>query len=406
MAESFLTDVQQLKSGLILFRRSDVQHKNWYCRIKVPSTSRYKTVSLKTSNVREATDKAFDLDGEIRFKVKHQVPVFDKSFAEVAQEFSDLQKRKAGIGEITMDRWETVDGHIRLHLIPYMKNAQITSVTENHWTEYPFWRKENNAPRRSQKKHPLHKKPKETKDNEEIEHKPASNGSVRHEMVTFRAILNYAATKNYIRENQVPKGDMPENKNRREAFNPQEWKKLHTYAREDWKDEPTKALHVWYRNMAYVFMLIMGNTGMRNAEARNLRWRDIDVRKTKDGRSFVVMNVRGKGKYRELIAASNVVEYLDRIKALFIEAQKKRLKPSEQKQELGPKPEDAVFTIFNGKGAISLYDDLIRDLLIKSDLVYGSTKIPRSIYSFRHTYATFRLMEGIDVYFLAKQMGT
>jgi len=150
----------------------------------------------------------------------------------------------------------------------------------------------------------------------------------------------------------------------------------------------------------------MGNTGMRNAEARNLRWRDIDVRKTKDGRSFVVMNVRGKGKYRELIAASNVVDYLDRVKALFIEAHKKRLKPSEHKQELGPKPDDAVFTTFAGKGAISLYDDLIRDLLIKSELIHGSTDIPRSIYSFRHTYATFRLMEGIDVYFLAKQMGT
>ncbi|MBL8714126.1 MAG: hypothetical protein JNM12_14620 [Alphaproteobacteria bacterium] len=69
MPEPFLTDIQQLKSGLILFRRSDVQHKNWYCRIKVPNTSRYKTVSLKTENIREATDKAFDLDGEVRFKV-------------------------------------------------------------------------------------------------------------------------------------------------------------------------------------------------------------------------------------------------------------------------------------------------------------------------------------------------
>ena len=31
---------------------------------------------------------------------------------------------------------------------------------------------------------------------------------------------------------------------------------------------------------------------------------------------------------------------------------------------------------------------------------------PRSTYSFRHTYATFRLSEGVDVYFLAQQMGT
>jgi len=30
----------------------------------------------------------------------------------------------------------------------------------------------------------------------------------------------------------------------------------------------------------------------------------------------------------------------------------------------------------------------------------------RVAYSFRHTYATFRLMEGVDVYFLARQIGT
>ena len=32
---SFLMDVEELKPGLILFRRGDVQHRNWYCRIKL-----------------------------------------------------------------------------------------------------------------------------------------------------------------------------------------------------------------------------------------------------------------------------------------------------------------------------------------------------------------------------------
>jgi integrase len=32
--------------------------------------------------------------------------------------------------------------------------------------------------------------------------------------------------------------------------------------------------------------------------------------------------------------------------------------------------------------------------------------VPRSTYCFRHTYATLRLQEGVDVYFLAEQMGT
>jgi len=49
---------------------------------------------------------------------------------------------------------------------------------------------------------------------------------------------------------------------------------------------------------------------------------------------------------------------------------------------------------------------MIEDLLIKAKLREGASGVPRSTYCFRHTYATFRLAEGVDVYFLAEQMGT
>ncbi len=37
---AFLTDVTKLKDDLILFRRGDVQHSKWYCRMKVPGVDR------------------------------------------------------------------------------------------------------------------------------------------------------------------------------------------------------------------------------------------------------------------------------------------------------------------------------------------------------------------------------
>ena len=40
------------------------------------------------------------------------------------------------------------------------------------------------------------------------------------------------------------------------------------------------------------------------------------------------------------------------------------------------------------------------------ELREGTQGVPRSTYCFRHTYATLRLQEGVDVYFLAEQMGT
>jgi hypothetical protein len=113
MQKSFLTDVQHVKPGLLIFRRGDVQHSNWYSRAKVPHSKRYKTVSLKTPDINDAMEKARDFEAEIRAMLKHRVPIFDKSFAEIAHEYS-VQKRKAEIGQITMNRWKTIDGHIRL----------------------------------------------------------------------------------------------------------------------------------------------------------------------------------------------------------------------------------------------------------------------------------------------------
>jgi integrase len=163
---------------------------------------------------------------------------------------------------------------------------------------------------------------------------------------------------------------------------------------------------------------------MRPSEARNLRWRDIDIRKEKlrskdelretqqtekdkkQARSaeaakpqeqkkelehvFVILNVRGKDKFRSLVAPSDVAKYLERVRAI----------------SKATGPDDFVFTTHDGTSSLSLYHDLIERLLTDSKLLYSSSKSRRSTYCFRHTYATYRLMEGVDVYFLAKQMGT
>jgi integrase len=216
-----------------------------------------------------------------------------------------------------------------------------------------------------------------------------SDGAIRQEMTTFRSVLRFAATKNYIRENQLPRGPIQSDKNRREEFTPQEYRKLHTFGR-GWIKEARWDMHSWYRTMAYNFMLVMTNTGMRPPEARNLRWRDVDTLADKHGRKFVTLAVRGKDKFRTLVAPHSVAAYLDRIRSL----------------SKATKPDDYVFTTHKGKSAKALYRSLIQSLLKESELLLSSSGKRRSTYCFRHTYATFRLTEGVDVYFLAKQMGT
>jgi integrase len=70
IAMAFITDKEVLKSGLIIFRRGDVEHRNFYCRTKLPKEDRYKTIALGTADRQSAHDQAFDLDADIRFRIK------------------------------------------------------------------------------------------------------------------------------------------------------------------------------------------------------------------------------------------------------------------------------------------------------------------------------------------------
>lgn len=367
-AQGFIADKEELKPGLIIFRRLDVKHRNWYCRVKMPKADRYKTVSLKTPDITQARDLAFDAYADVRFRLKHEVPVFNRPFRQVAKEYIEFQKKRAGAGQITALRVSKIESVNRAQLDPYVGTKQVHLIGAESWENYPFWRREHGGGR--------------VREN-------VSDATIRFELAIFRAVMNFAASRRYITDTKAFSSKSELGKERREAFNPDEYRKLHTYARK-WVKEANKPSSVWYRTMAYLFILIMCNTGMRPPEAKNLRWRDVVIKTDREGRKLVVLQVRGKGKFRSLVAASNVADYFERVRAIA--------------KVQGP--EDHVFTISTGEPAKMLYSGMILDLLREAGLYIGAEGSKRSTYSFRHTYATFRISEGVDVYILAQQMGT
>lgn len=376
-----MLDKEQLRPGLVIFRRADVEHRQWYCRLKVPKTDRYKVVSLKTTDVHEARDKAFDQEIELRFKEKHDIPIFDKRFSEVAQQYSDFQKQRAEAGEITLKRWQTEDGFLRTQLNRYVGNEPITSIGENHWTGYPLWRRSNGKGRKTDR---------------------VSDWTIRSEMKTFRNVMFFGKRKKHVTAEQLEMFDkrVKLDKPRGEAFTPEEYRQLHIFARTTWMKAGENAESRWQREIFYNFMLVMTNTGMRPAEGKNLRWRDIgeSIQRANE-QPFVPIDVRGKGKFRKLVGPLSVATYFGRIKNLVAERFKK----------LGReiKPDDFVFINYDGTPARHLYRHLLRDLLGKTSLLRSAAGTIRSAYSFRHTYATFRLMRGkVEIHDLALQMGT
>jgi len=414
---AFVTDKEELKPGLIIFRRSDVKHRNWYCRVKLPRADRYKTFSLKTSDLHTAREKAFDHDADVRFRLKHDVPVFNRPFSQVAQEFLAEQESRAKRGEISQQRPKKLRSVIEGCLSDYIGSTQVHLVGQESWDGYPAWRRVNGAGRNARNgvrevagaeaakladKAAGRKRLIARVSRRAVAATPEaapsarprtlpfiSDSTIRFEMSIFGSVMNYAIKKRYTPASQRFDSKPKLKIMRRDEFTLEEYRKLHTVGRA-WVAKASKPSSVWYRTVAYNFILIMCNTGMRPSEAKNLRWRDIMPAKDRDGREIIVLFVQGKGKSRKLVAPKSVGEYLDRIRAI----------------STATGPDDSVFTTITAKPTTSLYKRLIEDVLTEAKLRDGPNGVPRSTYCFRHTYATFRLAEGVDVYFLAEQMGT
>ena len=326
-AGGYIAEKETIAPGVIIFRRADVQHRNWYCRVKLPKAERYKTISLKTDRITEARELAGEHAWEIKIKLKNDIPVFDRPFLSVAREYLATQEERADRHRISEGRVEKMRSIVEVVLNDYVGTTQISKIGEETWEGYPAWRRatgrgrnprngsravsaelaaklieqEKSARQRARVARGLHP----TKYAGVAEREPVidaanvpfvSDSTIRFEMSIFGAVMNYAIKKKYTpasqRFDERPKLKVM----RRDAFNREEYRHLYETSR-DWADGkerdaegkklPPKSLKPasrWYRTVAHNFMLIMCNTGMRPSEAKNLRWGDITPTTDKHGR--------------------------------------------------------------------------------------------------------------------------
>lgn len=435
---AFLIDKEELQPGLVIFRRGDVAHRNFYCRFKIPNEDRYKTVSLKTPEIIIARQRAWEKNYRFSGMLEVGHSIFNYPFADVAKEYLALQKERRKRNEISESRVSNVEGIINGPLKEYVGSTQVHLIGHDSWEGYPAWRKTNGQgkvgrggererteeerkayikardaieakakARRKRKAAPiaLTEAEAEARAHKEKYVAIVSDATILTEMSVFSAVMNYAVSKKYVSASHKFGARPKLKKMRREALTVEEYRRLHTIARK-WIKDATRPASVWTRNVVYNFILIMCNTGMRPPEAKNLRWRDITPATDKEGREIVVLFVRGKGKQRNLVAPKSVGDYFERIREATREYRKRMAKEGEPIPEVVFRPDDPVFTTVTGKSALTLYEVPVTEVMKEAKVLLGPTGIARSAYCFRHTYGTFRLQEGVGVYPLAEQMGT
>ncbi|WP_089838108.1 hypothetical protein [Granulicella pectinivorans] len=113
--------------------------------MKMPKADRYKTVSLKTTDREAARERAFDQDADVRFRIQHDVPVFNRPFRDVAREYLLTQEARAKRGEISSARPKKLRAVIESTLDRYAASTQIHLIGDERWGGYPAWRRETGA---------------------------------------------------------------------------------------------------------------------------------------------------------------------------------------------------------------------------------------------------------------------
>lgn len=355
----------------------------WQCSASVDGTQ-YRTTT-KEEELQQAKQFAEDWFLGLRGKARAGLLENEKTFNDAADLF---EKEYEVITEGQRSpRW--VEGHkirLRLHLRPFLGHLGISKITTAIAHDYRVHRA-TTPPKYSEEAKSFAKR-----------WTPPSHSTIHDEIITLRLVLKSALRRGWIQ--YLPDLSAPYRKgakvSRRPWFSPDEYKQLYTASREHSK----KSLphYRWNAEQVHDYILFMANTGLRPDEAaeRNLEHRDVKVvHDPATEERILEIDLRGKrgiGFCKSMPGA--VQPYLRLLK---------RAKPlpkdtDAEAQPAYPQPNDPVFP----GNHIKLFNGILNRANLKTDRDGNK----RTAYSLRHSYICMRLIEGADIYALAKNCRT
>lgn len=309
----------------------------------------------------------------------------EQTFQEAAKAF----ERAVGAVKGAQRTAQSVEAHktaLRKHLLPFFGALPLPAITESKIEEYRAQRLDAaSKPSRSQRR----AVERELETLRQVQKwsarvcKPPSRSTMHHEIVTLRQVLKTAVRHGWL--TGIPDLSAPYRSSgkvtHRAWFSPEEYKRLYEATRENArkaKGRPWEAEAEQLHDM----VLFMANTGIRPDEANWLEYRDVKAIKDEaTGETILEIEVRGK----------RGVGYCKSMPGAVLPFQRMVKRNS-------PKPTDRLFPT-NHKRA---FNRILDQLGLKLDR-QGNR---RTLYSLRHSYISFRLLEGADIYQIAKNCRT
>jgi integrase len=179
-------------------------------------------------------------------------------------------------------------------------------------------------------------------------------------------------------------------------FSAEEYTRLYTATRERAREPKTKRWK-WTCNQMHDYVLFMANTGLRPDEARRLQFRDVQIVEDDDsGETILEIEVRGKRGVGFCKSTTGAVKPFQRLQ----QREREVVVTADGGKPKTAKPQ-LTDLLFPGH-----HRELFNQILADLDLKFDREGNRRSAYSLRHTYICLRLMEGADIYAIAKNCRT
>jgi integrase len=286
------------------------------------------------------------------------------SFEDAAKAFTS-EFEIITLGERNADYVSSKSDHVRIHLLPFFGTTALKDITAGKVQEYRAHRQTSRVDQKTGK-------PK----------KPA-RATLHSEIVTLRQILKTANRKGWIVA--LPDMTAPYKTSgkisHRAWFSPDEYKLLYKATGERAKNPKKERWRTACEDM-HDFVLFMVNSGLRPDEALHIQKRDIEIEQDGPNNERILhIAVRGKRGVGYCKTMPGAVLPFQRI------VKRHNLKP-----------ESLLFPTIQRE----LFNAILAELNMKKDREGN----PRTTYSLRHTYICFRLMEGADIYQIAKNCRT
>jgi integrase len=369
----------------------------WQCSASVGGKQRKS--STKQDSLALAKQVAEDWYLELRGKARAGLlPKGGKTFNQAADKFEE-EYEVITEGDRS-PKW--VEGHkirLRVHLRPFFGKMALADITAGKVQEYRVHRINT---RMQPNPHSRSNRPLKDK-------KPARN-TLDNEIISLRQVLKTGLRHGWIETlpDLSPPYKTRGKKEHRPWFSPEEYTVLR-HATAEHARKATRAHDRWNAEQLHDYVLFMANTGLRPDEAGNLEHRDIEmVKDAATGELILEIDVRGKtgvGTCKSMPGAVKPYQRLLNRPKWQPVGRKPRSKKALEAWEATPapatkmpQPTDKVFPGSHTK----LFNKILADTGLKLD----RDNQPRVAYSLRHFYICMRLMEGADVYSVARNCRT